>query len=109
MTTRPSNEQIKQQALRANKAAELNEKLRKHISSSFDDLELDQAQTPDRVDQSNWSWLENGSEMYHLVSADDSMLPDLPDETPSPKFNEENQIGLEDSDLPQTEAPSLRQ
>lgn len=66
MTTRPSNEQIKQQALRANKAAELNEKLRKHISSSFDDLELDQAQTPDRVDQSNWSWLENGSEMYHL-------------------------------------------
>lgn len=66
MKQRPSNDQIKQQALRANQAAEMNERLRKQVSSSFDDLELDQAQTPDRVDQSNWSWLERGSEQYHM-------------------------------------------
>lgn len=27
------------------------------------------------------------------------MLPDLPDETPNPTYNEDEQIGLEDSDL----------
>jgi hypothetical protein len=36
---------------------------------------------------------------FDAVAADDSMLPDLLDETPSPTYNEDEQIGLEDSDL----------
>lgn len=62
---RPSNEYIKQQAQRANEYAQQNEDSKRRGSGTFEDLELDQAQTPDRVDQSNWSWKEGGNEQYH--------------------------------------------
>jgi hypothetical protein len=64
MKNRPTNEHIKQQAQRANDYAEQNENSRRRGSGTFEDLELDQAQTPDRVDQSNWSWTESGSQQY---------------------------------------------
>lgn len=34
-----------------------------------------------------------------LALADESMLPDLPEETPRPKYDESNQLGLVDADL----------
>lgn len=34
--------------------------------------------------------------------ADDSILPDLPDETPRPTFEGGEQVGLEDADLVNT-------
>jgi hypothetical protein len=34
-----------------------------------------------------------------LALADDSMLPDLPEETPQPKYDESKQLGLVDADL----------
>ncbi|CAM0135456.1 hypothetical protein VKS41_005097 [Umbelopsis sp. WA50703] len=99
MKNRPTNEHIKQQAQRANDYAEQNENSRRRGSGTFEDLELDQAQTPDRVDQSNWSWTESGSQQYQEALADDSMLPDLPEETPQPKYDESKQLGLVDADL----------
>lgn len=62
---RPSNEYIKQQARKANEYAQQNEDNKRRGSGTFEDLELDQAQTPDRVDQSNWSWREDGNQQYH--------------------------------------------
>lgn len=34
-----------------------------------------------------------------VALADDSMLPDLPEETPRPKYDESKQLGLVDADL----------
>jgi hypothetical protein len=64
MKPTPTNAEVAEQALRANQAAILNEEKRRKMSTSFDSIELDQAQLIDRVDQGNWSWEENGSEKH---------------------------------------------
>jgi hypothetical protein len=66
MKTRPSNEEVKEQARKANEHALIDEISRQQGPHQFDDLELDQALNSDNIDQSNWSWTESGSEQYQL-------------------------------------------
>ncbi|KAI9281404.1 hypothetical protein BC943DRAFT_362983 [Umbelopsis sp. AD052] len=99
MKPNPTNAEVAKQAMRANQAAIANEEKRRSMSTSFDSIELDQAQLIDRIDQGNWSWEENGSEKHQECLADDSILPDLPEETPHPTFEGGEQLGLEDADL----------
>jgi hypothetical protein len=64
MKPNPTNAEVAKQAMRANQAAIANEEKRRSMSTSFDSIELDQAQLIDRIDQENWSWEENGSEKH---------------------------------------------
>lgn len=59
-----TNAEVAKQAMRANQAAIANEEKRRSMSTSFDSIELDQAQVIDKVDQENWSWEENGSQKH---------------------------------------------
>lgn len=64
MKPNPTNAEVAKQAMRANQAAIANEEKRRSMSTSFDSIELDQAQIIDKIDQENWSWEENGSEKH---------------------------------------------
>ncbi|KAG2227763.1 hypothetical protein INT45_002001 [Circinella minor] len=82
-----TNEQVKQQAKKANKAAEEYHRQREHLTAkSFDEIEFDYPNIyTDNIDPENSSWTDCPTDQCEVLLADDSILPKLgPEDTTPP-------------------------